>query len=527
MDSMIQKNDNATILLRHIRHSIRLLLLLLAFAGHTRLAESQHLPAPGTSRLQPQLQSESRVAVARLARDIDEILSDRNFSDATWGVSVVSCQHGDHLYRYQDRRNRQMASNIKLLTTITALNKLGSDFRFATEVIATGEVANGQLQGDLVIRCSGDPSLSPSFGINPQEVLQSWARALDSLGIRSVRHVLVDASLFDTIPYAPGWAWDDETFGFNAPISGAAIYDNSIAVTITPGKTAGKPVQIDLSPSTAYVTLRVTAQTTRSDSVATLDIHRDRGSGVIVVAGNIAAGAEPYTEHISIEQPPLFFATLLREELERSGIEVRGGAFDSDNAPIHDPQRTERRVALYLSPELRQIAAATNKQSLNLSAEMILKTLGRQTAGVGTTSAGVESVKRQLSKAGIDVERLRMADGSGLSRQTSISTADMTTLLRWAYAKPTLFRDVLSTLSVAGHDGTLAARMVGTAAEGNVFGKTGYMGGVRAISGYVRTRDGEWLAFSIAVNNYTVPTAVVNKAHDQILTRLANFSRKG
>lgn len=494
-------------------------IVLLAFILQP-FAQAQQLPAPGTNR------SESRVAIARLARDIDAIINDRNFADATWGVSVVSCQRSDQIYRYQDRRNRQMASNIKLLTTITALNNLGSNFRFGTEVIATGEVLNGALQGDIVIHCSGDPSFSPSFGINPQEVLQGWAHTLDSLGIRSVRHILVDASLFDTIPYAPGWAWDDETFGFNAPISGAAAYDNSIAVTVTPGKTAGKPVQIDVSPSTAYVTLRVTAQTTRSDSVATLDIHRDRGTSVIVVAGNIAAGAEPYTEHISIEQPPLFFATLVREELERNGIEVRGGAFNADHAPLHDAPRTSRRITLYLSPELREIAAATNKQSLNLSAEMLLKEIGKQTFGVGTTSAGIEVVKRQLSNAGVDVERLRLADGSGLSRQTTISTADMTTLLRWTYTKPMLFRDFLTTLSVAGNDGTLATRMIGTAAEGNVFGKTGYMSGVRAISGYVRTRDGEWLAFSIAINNYTVPTGVVNKAHDQILTRLASFSRK-
>ncbi|MCE7934008.1 MAG: D-alanyl-D-alanine carboxypeptidase/D-alanyl-D-alanine-endopeptidase [Chlorobi bacterium CHB2] len=484
-------------------------------------ANAQHPPSTGTGR------TEHRVVLARLARDLDGILADRNFADATWGVSVVSCQDGDQVYRFQDRRNRQMASNIKLLTTITALNKLGSSFRFSTEVIATGEVVNGDLQGDLVIRCSGDPSISPSFGINPQEVLQGWARTLDSLGIRSIRHIVVDASLFDTIPYAPGWAWDDETFGFNAPISGAAMYDNSIAVTVAPGKAAGKPVQIDVSPSTAYVTLRVTAQTTRSDSVATLEVHRDRGSAVIVVAGNIAAGAEPYTEHISIEQPPVFFATLVREELGRSGIEVRGGAYDANHAPLHDAPRTSRRIALYLSPELRQIAAATNKQSLNLSAEMLLKAMGERTFGVGSTASGIEVVKRQLSDVGIDVERLRLADGSGLSRQAMISTADMTRLLRWAYRKPALFRDVLSTLSVAGTDGTLATRMAGTAAEGNVFGKTGYMGGVRALSGYVRTRDGEWLAFSIAVNNYTVPTALVNKAHDQILTRLANFSRRG
>lgn len=101
------------------------LLAAMVIAGPAT-ANAQHPPSTGTGR------TEHRVALARLARDLDGILADRNFADATWGVSVVSCQDGDQVYRFQDRRNRQMASNIKLLTTITALNKLGSSFRFST-----------------------------------------------------------------------------------------------------------------------------------------------------------------------------------------------------------------------------------------------------------------------------------------------------------------------------------------------------------------------------------------------------------
>ncbi len=461
-----------------------------------------------------------------LAQDIDEILADRSFADATWGVSVVSCTGGETLYQKDERKNRQVASNIKLLTSFAALRKLGGTYRYGTGVFISGEITpNGELLGDLIITTAGDPSLSPTFNVNPADVLGGWARALDSIGIRSIRNVVVDASAFDDVPYAPGWSWDDEPFGFNAQISAAAIYDNSVEVTVTPAKIPGRPVSIDLFPSTAYVTLKVTAATSRADSASTLDIRRERGSSVITVSGNIAAGSEPYSEHISIERPPLFYATLVKEELERAGITVRGEPFDAVDYPEPSNYPTVRMVAGYQSPPLSSIVAMMNKQSLNLTSEMIIKKLGNEFGGGGTTEAGLDVVRRQLVGAGVDMDHVRLYDGSGLSRQNMIAPADVTKLLRWTRQSP-MFDDFLATLSVAGRDGTLGNRLKGTLAEGNVFGKTGYLSGIRAVSGYTRTRDGEWLAFSIIVNNYSVPTSVVNTAQDLILMRLASFTRK-
>lgn len=482
---------------------------------------SEHLPGPTAPAA-----IRGRQLVAELGRDLNAILADRNFNDATWGVSVVSCESGEALFRYNEGKNRQVASNIKLLTTAAALYRLGSDYRFGTELYVSGEVFGNELNGNLVVRGVGDPSLSPSFGVDPREVIRGWGRILDSLGIRSIQDIVVDGTYFDGVPYGPGWAWDDEPFGFNAPISAAAIFDNNIEVTVKPGKTPGAPVSIDIYPSTAYVTLKVTAVTSRGDSTSTLDIRRERGSSVIVVSGNIAAGSEPYAEHISVEHPERFFATVVKEELERSGIVVRGEGFESNEYPEHLTYGTLKRIALHLSPTLREIAAATNKQSLNLAAEMMLKKLGREFMGVGSSAAGIEVLKRVLGVAGVDIDHIKLYDGSGLSRQNMIAPADITTLLRWAQ-RSSFGADFMASLAIAGHDGTLANRMRGTLAEKNVIAKTGFLGGIRALSGYVRTRDGELLAFSIVLNNYSVPTSVVNTAQDLIVMRLASFSRKG
>lgn len=494
-------------------------LLLLAIPAAGQSGKQEVLPGPQRAA--------ARTAVVELQRDIDAILGDKSFVDASWGISIVSCDNGETLYRHDDAKNRQFASNIKLLTTATALKKLGGNYRFETELYVNGEVmSNGELNGNLVIKTSGDPSLSPNFGINPQELLQGWARTLDSLGIKSVHNIIVDASYFDGTPYAPGWAWDDESFGFNAPISASAIYENSITVTVTPAKTPGRSVQIDISPATAYVTLRVTAVTSRADSVSTIDVRRERGSRTIVVSGNIAAGSEPYVEHVSVERPPLFFATLVNEELKRFGITVFGSLYDAAEYPDLINYQALRKIAVYTSPTLREIVAATNKLSLNLSAEMLLKKLGREYGGIGSTSVGLDVVRKFLGEIDVDTEHIRLYDGSGLSRQDMIAPADITALLRWARRSPVAV-DFLPSLAIAGRDGTLAERLKGTLAEGNVIGKTGFLNGIRAVSGYARTRDGEWLAFSIVVNNYSVPTSVVNTAQDLILMRLASFNRRG
>lgn len=487
----------------------------LACAQPTR----QHDPAPGPGA--------GKARIAALGRDLDAIIADRNFADATWGVSIVSCETGEVLYRHDDERNRQVASNIKLLTTATALERLGPDYRFTTSLLIDGQIdSTGYLHGSLIVRTLGDPSLAPSYGIDPRLVLAGWARALDSLKIRTVDNIIVDASALDNTPFAPGWAWDDVPFGFSAPISAASIWENSVEVRVVPGAHAGDPVAVELHPTTGYVKLQTTAITTRNDSASTLDIRRLLGSATISVAGNIAVGSEPYVESVSINSPPLFMATIVAEELGRNGIEVRGRALDLAEIPTPIDLSRLRVAAVYTSPPLAAIIGAINKQSLNLGAEMLLRTLDRVIGGAGTTAGGVEEVRHFLQRSGVDPEHLRVVDGSGLSRVDMISPADITTLLR-AMSRSRNAEVYMRSLPIAGVDGTLAARLRGTLAEGNVYGKTGYLGGVRAISGYARTRDGELLAFSITTNNYSVPTVVVNTTHDLMLMRLASFTRKG
>jgi len=467
----------------------------------------------------------SRNRLVSLANDIHAIIGDRSFADATWGISVVSCESGEILFNHAGALNRQVASNLKLVSTSAALSVLGGDHRFATELYLGDVLDDSPAGNDLIIRTLGDPSISPSFSCDPRAVLSEWCRLLDSLGVRQLRNIVVDASRYDDVPYGPGWAWDDEPYGFNAVTSAAAIYDNAVEIRIAPGAAAGDPVRVDLLPPTAYVSIQVTAQTAPADVTSTIDVRRDRGSDVVTVSGSIALGAEPYVEHIAVEDPPLFFGTLVAEELDRRQIDVRGVVLDATDVKRPLPYSSIRRIAVRRSPPLRVLCAAVNKQSLNLAAEMITKELGYADCGIGSTAAGLDAIRRFVVSLGIDPERTRILDGSGLSRLSMISANDITHLLRTAW-RSSWGDDLRNSLSIAGRDGTLAGRMKGSLAEGNVMAKTGYLNGIRAISGYVRSRDGEWLTFSLVTNNYSVPTSVVNTAQDLILMRLASFTRK-
>lgn len=469
--------------------------------------------------------SQARARLHSLAADINSIIGDYAFVDASWGVSVVSCQSGEILYEHDANRNRQYASNIKLVTTSAALALLGSDYRFSTEIYIAGLIADGTTENDLVIRPMGDPTISPSFGVDPRGVLGEWGGVLDSLGVRKVRNVVVDASWYEDTPYGPGWAWDDEAYGFNARVSAAAIYDNSVEVRIEPGEVAGAPVRIHLVPPTAYVSLQVTAVTGTTIGMGTIDVRRERGSDIITVSGSIALGAEPYVENISVDDPPIYLGTLVSEELARRNIAVKGGVVDAADLRRPLPYSSMRRIHVHRSQPLRRIVTAINKQSLNLAAELLVREIGQRECGAGETAAGIDAVRRWHGTTGVDPERIRIVDGSGLSRLNMLAPSDVTRILRASWMAP-WWADFRASLSVAGVDGTLANRMTGSLAAGNAIGKTGFLNGIRALSGYVRTRDGEWLAFSIVANNYSVPTGVVNTAQDMIVMRLASFARK-
>ncbi len=465
--------------------------------------------------------------LGQLQSEINAVLADPAFANAYWGVEIQSLKNGQYFYRRNVHKSFRPASNLKLLTTGTALVKLGTDFTYTTCLYRKGSISNGTLQGDLIIRGSGDPTITGRFHDgNMLAVFQDWADSLKAHGIRRIEGRIVgDDNAFADEIMGEGWAWDYQSDWYAAQISALSFNDNCVDILFTPGKAVGDTVRFRLEPPTHYVRVINEVVTVPKHRAKGVFYHRERGENIVHVTGSIEIGSPEKRDWFSVENPTWYTATVFREVLVSRGITVGGPAVDIDSLKNFGYTQSDSLcVARYRSPDLAQIVRAVNKVSQNLYAELLLRTLGKVYRNDGSARGGIAVVKHFLAGIGIDTARVAMFDGSGLSHLDMVTPDEMVTLLRYLYRSP-VSNEFLDSLPIAGVDGSLKNRMKGTAAEANVRAKTGYISNTRSLSGFVTTQDGELLVFSILTNNYLVPTSRANSIQDWICERLANFSR--
>ena len=460
-----------------------------------------------------------------LYRDISYLISDPNLFNANVGIYVESLDRGDILFKQNEHKLFIPASNMKLFTSATALLRFGPDFRFKTEIYTQGNVDGGVLSGNLIIRGKGDPSIAPRFYDGDfRSVFSDWAEILKINGIREIRGDLIgDASYFQNPPLGSGWEWDDEPYWYAAQLSALTLNDNCVDLTVTPGDSAGSIPAVTMYPQTGYMDVENEAVTGVPDSVNHLLITRDRGRNIIRIEKTIPQNSTPETESITVENPALFFITVLKEVLMDNGI-VCNGDLRTETGVAGIDYTACQLIYTHESPPLQDILKVTNKVSHNLYIEQILLTLGAEYGETGSASEGTKVVSRTMAGIGIPENEFVMQDGSGLSRKDLISPGAAATLLRYM-ARRDDFDIFFDTLPVAGVDGTLRRLMSGTQAAGRVHAKTGTVGYVRNLSGYVDTIGGERLIFSLLVNHYTVPTASINLLQDRLCNVLAGFQR--
>lgn len=448
-----------------------------------------------------------------VAQIIDRALADPALAHGLQGVVVKSLKDGRSVYEKNADLVFIPASNFKLLVSATVLDRLGPRYRFKTFIYTTGNVAgDGTLKGDAVLVGRGDPVLSVDH-------LREMASKLKKLGIRAVEgNIVADDTWFDQVRLGWGWNWDDEPYYYSAQLSAICLNRNVVDVYIRPGAREGSKPTIRVSPATSYMTIQNDAVTVKAGAEKTVSVDRLRGRNVIRVTGAIpldykATGAE---EAITMEEPALFAATVLKEMLERDGIQIKGRPVlgkKPDGAAI---------AASWESAPVSEILPLLNKPSDNLIAETLLKTLGAEFKDRGSSSTGAEVEREFLTKAGLDMTAISIIDGSGLARMNYISPKNLVTLLDYMHRHRNS-EIYLHSLPIAGVDGTLRSRMKGTAAEGNCRAKTGYISRVRTLSGYVASKAGEPLAFSLMMNHHLCSSAEVNAIQDKIVIALAEM----
>jgi D-alanyl-D-alanine carboxypeptidase/D-alanyl-D-alanine-endopeptidase (penicillin-binding protein 4) len=414
---------------------------------------------------------------------------------------------------------------MKIVTLAAAAAYLGWDYAYETRLLAGGPIEAGALNGDLLVVGSGDPAIDDWDG-RAAALFRTWAERLEALGVRTIGGRIVgDDAAFDDEPLGAGWAWDDLSASYATGVGALQFNQNTVRLTMAAGSAVGDPVTVSLSPSTGVLTVRNLLATAAAGTPAVVTTRRLPGSTTLEVRGSLPSGGPPVFRNVSVDNTTLYLMTALREALAENGIDVRGTAAEADAIP--DAPSRDQAIALltYRSPPLSDLAATMMKNSQNLYAETLLKTMGIG-EGPGTSEAGCRIVSRILQEWGVPPGAVLVADGSGLSRYNLVTAEALVTVLARVHHDDRLREPFVAALPVAGRDGTLAGRLADTPAQDNVRAKTGSLSNARTLAGYVTTADGEPLAFAILANNFGSAAATVDTVTDALVVRLAEFSRR-
>jgi D-alanyl-D-alanine carboxypeptidase/D-alanyl-D-alanine-endopeptidase (penicillin-binding protein 4) len=469
------------------------------------------------SSCSPLYRSQSNeAALADLRKSIEVILADSIFVPARVGIKVVSLGNARVLFEQSSKALFHPASNLKLLTAATALYALGTDYKFRTVIYSDSVINAGDLRGNLYIKGSGNPDLTTTD-------LKWMVGQLKDIGLRSIQGYIVgDVSFFDDIFWGKGWMWDDEPSSSEPFITPLSINENSVKVLVSPGDSPGDSVRVRFEPETKYMDLANEGLTAPDAATNTIEVTRrfKERLNTVVVKGTLPRVSPELEFDLSVWDPALYALTLFREDLKREGITVRGGL------RIGSVQEGAMHLVEHEWP-IDSVLIKMDKMSDNLSAENLLKVIAAEKRGPpGTSIQGISVVNEFLSSLAIDTTSYLMVDGSGVSHYNLINAETIVELLSRMYTHRDLLGLFEASLPVAGTDGTLEDRMKGTAAEGNVRAKTGTLSGVSSLSGYVHTRDGDVLAFSILMQNFIGSPRPYRTAQDRIVELLAGFRSK-
>lgn len=471
-------------------------------------ANNQHLESNNQNQVS---------GIQDLVSSINQIVNDPFFEQTTIAIDIFDLTDSISLFGKNEKLLLRPASNMKLLTSATALINLRESYKYKTDLYHTGVIEGDVLYGDLIVVGGFDPDFTT-------EDLDSLVKVVESLGIRKVSGgIYGDTLMKDSLYWGKGWMWDDDPDPTAPYLSSLNINDNSIEVLVEGGIIDSHAI-VMLNPKTDFVTVENNLITVGSYFPEDFFVTRDwiNRTNKIIVEGTIRKTSVFDTSNqllkINLLEPDKYFLTLFEEKLERKNISVE--------KPIQIKLHPEN--AVYLASIYRAIEtvlSVVNKDSDNLSAEMLIYAMAYNDSGAPASSDnGLEAVKRMIDSLGLNSNDYSIADGSGVSYYNLISSELIVDLLKYMfYKQENLFPLFYNSLAIAGVDGTLKKRMKNTSAQNNVHAKTGTLNGVSNLSGYVTTKNGHLVAFSIMIQNFVKEYSIARNFQNKICELLAEY----
>ena len=411
------------------------------------------------------------------------------------------------------------ASNTKMFTTAVGYAQLPLLQQTAKGTGVRLETGAGGAT-DVVLHGRGDPLLSSADDCKT-DCLQTLADAV-AFKTRRVRNIVGDDSWLPDERWSPGMSWNNIVSRYGTGNSALTLDDNELVVKLGPGAVGAAPT---IQTSGYYsIENRVTTVAGKDEKI---EAYRMPNSRVLRLTGTVGADAAPMTLRYGIDDPAHYAAWRLGELLKARGVRVDGAIEVRHRAltAADDPENrkgapatlsTEPTMLAELPPPpLAENMVRINKESQNLHSELMLRRVARQ-VGSGSIADGQAAVRQLMTQAGVADTSYDFSDGSGMSSYNRISPRAAVGLLSWIARQPWSMA-WRGTLPIAGRDGTLQNRFKGTILEGKLFAKTGSLNASRALSGYLTTRSGRTLIFSVLANDMpdgtdSQATAAVDRA---------------
>ncbi len=449
-----------------------------------------------------------------LIGEIDNALKTRCLSPTKTAVSIVELPTGNTVYARNVHESLLPASIMKIVTTAAALHYLGPEYRFTTRFLTNGSRVGNQIQGDLIIKGGGDPSLLP-------EHLWLIANRLKASGIQEITgNLLVDAHFFDQHDRAPSWTQEMTQYSYDAKLAAFSLNFNTLSVRVLPGTQVGSELTVWLEPAPGYMKLSNYGKTI-AQGRNTVSISRKEtewGDSEVVVNGRLPLGSAEKVVNLTIENPLRYAGEAFRAFLAQAGIGVRG------TTQIVNTDAFGTELYLHSSVPISLILKNLNTYSNNFTAEQIVKTIAAERYGTpGSHAEGLRLVTDFLRIIGVDTQNLVLADGSGLSRKNRFTAKAMTDLLAAMYPRFDTGPDFLASLRVMGAYGVLSNRLAQSPAQGQIRAKTGTLNGVSTLAGYVASPGNKVFAYALFLNDNRCGYYGADKVEDRIVNAIHTY----
>ena len=459
----------------------------------------------------------------------EKLMTYKYLKNAAFSFYAKDMNTGEVIADYNSKMSLPCASVMKLVTTATALQILGSGYRYKTKITYTGSIdsANCVLNGDLHIIGGGDPTLGSKFFNKKgreRDFLYEWADTIKAMGIEKINgRVVADGSIYRYYGAPSGWVWSDMGNYYGAGPNGLTCFDNTLKLQFETGPNAGDSTEIVCTdPYIPSIEIRnyVTAADSKKDNAY---VYGAPYSNNWFVAGSIPKARDSFVVKASIPDPELVMALEMDYALEESGIDVVYAPI-TNRELTGDPTYIKpevKEIYTHYSPYLGSIINIVNRNSFNLYAEHVLCQLSVNKSGYGSTYNGAQVCKSYWNNK-VGAMDLHITDGSGLSRSNAVSAQFLVKMLTYLNGKKAGTR-LKESMALAGKRGTMSSMCKGGSGFGRAYGKSGTMTRIKAYAGYVDSKTGKKIAYAMIWNNHNCSTSKIKEYCSNLLNKLASY----